>query len=151
MSIIKAPSFRVIRKGRAGRWRLVDSMRYGWVAKNCVVEVPAATETDLASIPVPFRNIFSINGRHRLPAVLHDYLYSKAGCIEITHSYSVVEGDVEKLHPGVIEYSRKEADQVFYKAMREEGVGPIKAAMMYRAVRIFGGLHIKRSGGKEWY
>ena len=149
MTIIKTPTFQVMRNGQ-GRFKLVGSMRYGWRAKNCVVEIPTGFKTDFASIPVPLRNLISINGRHRLPAVLHDYLYSEAGAIEATHGYSMREGAVERFTPLKINYSRKDADDAFLTAMQKEGVGWIKAALMYRAVRMFGGFHRKHTGGKTW-
>lgn len=147
MTILNAPLFRV---SGDGYFKMDTSMRYGWAAKNCVVDIPAGFETDFASVPVPFRNLISINGRHRLPAVLHDYLYSEAGEIKATHGYSPQDGDVERYEVLIVTYSREDADRAFYAAMRQERVNVAQAWVMLQAVRLFGGVHLKRTGGKAW-
>jgi len=86
-------------------------------------EIPAGTHTDFASIPASARTFININGRHRLPAVLHDYLYAQGGRI------------------GDFEYTRKDADELFRDAMKDYGVSLVRRGAMYRAVRMFGGLH----------
>ena len=53
---------------------------------------------------------------------MHDYLYSK-GC----------ELNIE----------RKKADKIFFEILKEEGVNPILARLMYIAVRIFGKIRYK--------
>lgn len=148
MKIVQAPTFKVERE--KNRFSLHSRMRYGWPAKNCVVEIPAGFVTDFASIPVPLRNLFSINGRHRLPAVLHDYLYNEAGKIKKEESYSVVEGPVPLALTRSVTYTREDADLAFLMAMKHEGVSTFKAHLMYHAVRMFGGVHLKRTGGKAW-
>lgn len=152
--IISNPDFRVVRCGhlgyRNGLFELRTPMQYLWAAKRCVVEVPAGTLTDFASIPRGFRNVVSVNGAHRLPAVLHDYLYGQAGSVPVVALVNV-DGSVAKLaNVQTIHYTRKEADEEFRVAMRLEGVSRFTASVMYRAVRIFGGVHLKLTGGKEW-
>jgi len=108
-----------------GHFRLSSPMVYRWEEKRETVTVPAGTRTDFATIPRPLRLVIQVNGRHRLAAVLHDYLYSKGG------SFPSDRG-------GQVEYTRAEADAVFYKAMRDDQVAPWKALAMFSAVRACG-------------
>lgn len=85
--------------------------------RDRVWSVPVGFKTDGASIP-PFLWSFigsPFNGHYRLPALFHDAAYGT---------------------PGV---KRAEADRMFFDAMREEGVGLVKALLMWAGVRIGGG------------
>lgn len=92
--------------------------RYWWVVTRTWEKygftIPKNFVTDLDSVPrVP--GIYAmIKGRSVWSALLHDYLYATG------------------------EVSRKKADQVFYKAMKEEGTPAVVAWMMYRSVRLMG-------------
>lgn len=80
------------------------------------VEAPAGFVFDGASIPAILflRDIFPHGGRKMFAACLHDWLYrTKSG-------------------------TREEADAVFYRAMRANGVGKIQAEVLYRGVRLGG-------------
>lgn len=141
--IILEPHVRVIRKNdpsyRRGVFELTTPMRYLWGRKSCVVEIPAGTRTDFASIPRLARPLIPVNGAHRLAAVLHDYLYSCAGKVSIYATVGGEDGDITPTEINIMrDYTRKEADQEFKLAMRLEGVGAVKAAAMYRAVRLGG-------------
>jgi len=85
-----------------------DAGRFG------IVTVPAGHRTDFCSVPrLPF--IYAMVGDIGEPAgTVHDYLYSSG------------------------ELPRESADRVFYLALRDCGVGPTKAGLMYKAVRVFG-------------
>lgn len=99
----------------------VDTHSDGWIVateghfKGFGIEVwmPEGFKTDFASIPRVARSLISVNGKHRLPALIHDRLYS-------------------------IGYARKKADEVFRRAMLQANVKPIKAWTMYCIVRTFG-------------
>lgn len=127
--ILQTPTFEVIRPGTVGFKEglfIVDRpMRYCWIVKNTMVEVPKGFLTDFASIPKALRVFISVNGLTALPATLHDYLYS---------------GEAGEL-PNGIKYTRAEADLEFYRAMILEGVPKVKARMFYCAVRRFGQFH----------
>ena len=77
------------------------------------VYVPVGFKTDLASVPrIP--GVYAvIQGRANKAAVVHDWLYSRQA-------------------------NREYADRLFYRAMRDEGVGPVMAWLIYAAVRVFG-------------
>lgn len=102
-------------------WRLTDDLVYGDII------VPKGFITNYASIGV-FHNIFLypiyalFAGYGNYASTVHDYLYTN-------------------LHtkPSM---PRKDADRVFYEALREEGVAKWRAWLMWAGVRI---------GGKKAY
>lgn len=103
---------------RPGYWLVIAPLVWDDGARK--VTVPAMFETDLASIPAPFRSIFNVNGKSRRAAVLHDWLYA-GQCV-----------------------TRAEADRIFLDAMAADGVLWTKRWSMYSAVRAFGWMHYKR-------
>ena len=103
----------VTRVGDVGEWILDEPLKYV-TGDDEIVIVPVGFVTDLASIPIGFRNLFPINGRHRQAAVIHDYLYAnKIG-------------------------TRQKADSIFLEAMVVCEVPLWRRRIMYRAVRLFG-------------
>ena len=98
-----------------GLWYLVNDLIYQTKAGE-VITVPSGFDTDLASIPQIFHSIIPVNGRHRSPAIIHDYLY-------------VIQ-----------DRTRSEADAIFLEAMESVGVRWTQRYTMYWAVRIGGGL-----------
>lgn len=85
--------------------------------------VPKGFKTDFASIPRIFWTIIAPIGKHTLPAVLHDYLY--------TDGYKL----------GI---SRKQADKIFYNAMIDSHVARITANIMWFCVRVFAFRHYNK-------
>jgi len=98
-------------------WKLTDDLVYGGFI------VPKGFITNYASIEV-FHNIILFPlyalfaGYGNYASTLHDYLYTKH------------------------QVSRKQADRIFYEALREEGVAKWRAWLMWAGVRI---------GGKKAY
>ncbi len=83
--------------------------------------------SDGASVPRLVWTLTGItpDGLHRAAALIHDYIYDHAG----------------RLPPqscSKLSWTRKEADQIFLRIMREAGVSSFKSAIAYRAVRAFG-------------
>jgi hypothetical protein len=78
--------------------------------------VPAGFRTDLASIPWVVRGLpgFSVNGQHRIAAILHDYLYT------------------------VQDRTRAQTDALFLEAMEACGVGVALRTALYAGVRAGG-------------
>lgn len=107
---------------RAGRQvvKTLEPLEYrvGSEDSDVVVCVPTGFETDFASIPRGFRNLFPALGRWARPAIIHDYLYATKG------------------ENG--RFTRAEADAIFREAMEVVGVPAWRRAIMYRAVRIGG-------------
>ena len=88
---------------------LTENLSY-YVDDNYVIVIPKGFKTDFASIPRIFWNIIAPIGKWTLPSVLHDYLYSEGYRLGI---------------------SRKQADKIFYQAMRKSFVAPITANIMW--------------------
>lgn len=76
------------------------------------VVVPEGFQTDFASIPRVFRPIHPVNGKHRLPAVVHDSLVRERT------------------------FDRRLADRIFLEAMRVSGVKRWRRYQMYWAVAL---------------
>ena len=85
-------------------------------SESVVVRIPPGFKTDFATIPRGLRSFISVNGKHRLAALLHDYLYSVRGWED-----------------------RKKCDRIFLDEMKLAGVKYAKRYSMYWAVRAFGG------------
>ncbi len=76
-----------------------------------LVTIPAGFPTDLASFSI---GNLALRGKTEEPAVLHDFLYAVGAC------------------------SRAQADIIFYHALRDCGVGKIRAFIYWSFVRCFG-------------
>ncbi|HEX8691201.1 MAG TPA: DUF1353 domain-containing protein [Longimicrobium sp.] len=96
------------------QYALTKPFKFRFRGTPHVVTVPSGFVTDFASIPAPFKPIFS-RDPHDLPAVIHDYLYWRQSC------------------------KRDQADTLFRIGLRDMGISGLKADAMYRAVRIAGG------------
>lgn len=81
---------------------------------QCEIVVPAGYSTDFASIPRIFQNIIQVNGRHRKPAVLHDYLCDSKKLFGMPQGF---------------------ADKIFREAMEVVDVDFVESKVMYRMVR----------------
>lgn len=77
-------------------------------------EVPVGEETDFASIPGPIQWLLPKSGRYTKAAVLHDYLCKKGPKIRV---------------------SRKDADGLFRRCMRELEVPFLRRWVMWGGVR----------------
>ena len=102
-------------------WRLQDVLYFD--VDTAPIFVPKNFITDGASCPrILWALCAPMSGPQAEAAVLHDYLYSK-DC--------------------PLQYSRLEADDIFWEAMRSNGTGLIKAWLIYRGVRIGGASSFK--------
>lgn len=89
--------------------------------KNIVI--PQNFKTDGISSPNVLSSVFPhIDPETLETAILHDYLYESC------------------------EYSRKEADRIFYTALLQKNVSHIKAKLMYLGVRHFGDKYYGKNG-----
>lgn len=102
--------------------QLVGDLVYVTAAGDRLV-VPSGFLTDYASIPWIFWNLPGFNpyGPAKFPAVLHDYLYSLRG-------------------GGPYALTRPQCDALFLEAMASVGVGWVHRHIIFRSVRIFGGV-----------
>ena len=87
------------------------------------IEIPEGFKTDFATIPQMFQNLIKVNGKHRLAALLHDYLYS-------------IRGQLPNRT-----LTRKQCDLAFLQGMKQSNVKWLKRMVMYRMVRMFGGTY----------
>lgn len=78
-------------------------------------EIPSGFKTDFASVPRAFWSLLPPWGRYKKAAVVHDWLYAGHGVA-----------------------SRREADAIFIRMMRELGVSLWRRWTMWAAVRLFG-------------
>lgn len=102
-------------------WRLSDVLHFE--VDTAPIFVPKNFITDGASCPKILWSLCApMSGPQAEAAVLHDYLYSK-DC--------------------PLQYSRKEADDIFYDAMISNGTGMLRAYLIYKGVRIGGGSSFK--------
>jgi len=96
------------------RYKLTHDIVY--VYKNKEMIVPKGMLTDGASIPRIFWTLVGspYQPRHLKAAIIHDYLYLK--------------------HEGKRK-ARKEADDLFYCILREDGVNKVRSWLMWAALR----------------
>lgn len=110
-----------LRAAEPGEWILIAPLK--WARSGVKLTVPAGFITDLASLPRLVRPVLDRNGLSRRPAVLHDWLYcSKQG-------------------------SRADADRLFRKALKAEGMGRLARWSMYIGVRAGGWIYWKSRCG----
>jgi len=91
--------------------------------------VPDGFCWDGASIPRVLWRLYGhpLTNKYQAAAVVHDWLYKIKG--EYDWGYSM---------------TRKEVDQLFYHMLRADGVGFIKARMLYRGVRAGGWMSFRK-------
>ena len=87
--------------------------------------VPKGFKTNYASVPKLPLVYLLFNDLPAKSTTLHDYLYS--------------DRTVTRLH----------ADNIFLRAMKSEGTPFLKRWAAYLAVRTFGGIHLKLTGGRS--
>lgn len=97
----------------SGEWRLGTPLVYE-AESGELITVPVGFITDLASIPQIFHSLIPVNGKHRLAAILHDYLF-------------VIQ-----------DRTRSEVDALFLEAMEAAGVRLTQRWVMYLTVRAGG-------------
>lgn len=106
----------------SNQWVTVGPLVYSSQVAERTITVASGFETDLASIPRSFHWLIPVNGKHRLAAIIHDWLYAKAPewC------------------------TRKLADQVLLEAMKALGESWWRRTAMYSAVRAGGWLYWRK-------
>lgn len=102
----------VVREHGSSHWKLEYPLIYKGNQDRFIV--PAGFLTDFASVPRAFWSWIPRAGKHTKAAVVHDYLYIKQPV------------------------SRRDADGIFRRMMRELGVSAPRAWIMWKAVRVGG-------------
>ena len=85
-------------------------------------KVPEGFQSDLASIPRIFLPIFPKQGRNKVAAIIHDWLYTTK------------------------RYDKEMSDKIFFYSMVALGVKPWRRYLMYQAVKWFGASAWKGDG-----
>lgn len=114
-----------------GKWkkrRLLANFTYLMSKDAMPIVVPKNFVTDYASIPRFLWSWLPAWGPYGPAAIVHDYLYS--GRLEAAP-------DPEEPRRLIL-LDRKVADQIFFIAMAQCGVGWFKRKIIYSAVRLFG-------------
>lgn len=122
-------------------YMLSDPWFYSWRGRDGVYRrfnVPVGFIYDGASVPQIVWTVSGIipDGLIRAAALVHDYLYVYRGAVPRGTYQKLIDGnwvDLEWV------WTRREADKMFCRIMRESGVPRSKRRMAYRAVRLFGG------------
>jgi len=104
--------------GDGRTWFLREEFGYdiGSEGSGDSIDVPVGFLTDFASVPRPFWWLFPTWGRYGNAAVIHDFCYWRQ--------------DID----------RRRADRIFLEGMRVLGVGRTTRALLFSAVRVFGGM-----------
>lgn len=141
MPFLSEPAFRRLPGG--GEFELLEPMIYQGARDR--FEIPARFVTDLASIPWFAQWLFSKVGPWDRAAIVHDWLYVEQPEVGPWTRYGprvTPHGERAILARVGTPITRKDADGIFLRILREEGVGWWRSRTMYRAVRI--------GGGKAW-
>lgn len=100
-------------------YRTCEKIKF--IVNNRQFEIPANFETDLASIPkIAWVIMAPAHSSLIRPAIVHDWFYRKT-----------------------CEFTREEADLIFYHMLKNDGISTTEASIMYYAVRWFGGQYYK--------
>lgn len=115
-------------------FELLEPWVYRWEHEGEVREltVPAGTVTDLASVPKLLRWWIEPSDL-RQASIAHDLIYRCAGWVP--SAYYIIGGK-----PCEERWTRRDADLLFARIMRESGVGIIARRNAYRGVRLAGWL-----------
>lgn len=117
------PDLLSVTEYRSDRWFLNKSYRYVTLVLGFpwTIVVPTHFQTDLASIPRIFQSVIPKVGRHRGPAVIHDWLTMRN------------PSNNQRGKDGI---TRSQADKIFYEAMVASDVSRWKRTLMYSAVSL---------------
>lgn len=141
------PDLRPIAKNKYQLW---ENWSYTWVKDDIIrrIKIPAGFVSDGASVPRCLWTITGItpDGQIRAAALVHDFIYKYAGDLpdgsyqklDSSKSSNLKWVDLDNI------WTRKNADRIFCRIMRECGVSKFKRRMAYRGVRMFGWMFFKK-------
>ncbi|HKK94493.1 MAG TPA: DUF1353 domain-containing protein [Longimicrobiales bacterium] len=136
-SVISSPAMRLLAGNRC--FRLTEDARYTWCHaaddhETLSLRVPEDFTHDFASVP---RLLWWFVGPVDLglASIFHDWLYRHAGRVE-TLGRRTDDGAWEMIDTP---WSRRDADRLFARIMREQGVSKLRRRAAFVAVQWFGG------------
>ena len=130
-------------------YRLDENYRYKWLRDIYInnefnkdvknrINIPEGYIFDGASVPRWLWSISGIrpDGKQRTAALIHDWIYVHKGLLPTgSQEYQDKQGKW-KIFQG--KWTRKDADKIFAKILKESGMPKSKRRWMYRAVHWFG-------------
>lgn len=129
----------LLNSGEPG-YKLVEKYTYIWKAKGTTwqIIIPKGYKSDGASVP---RLVWTLSGLTpdgliRAAALIHDFIYDHSGHLPCGSFKYVVNGEWYSCPD--IDWTRKEADQLFANIMKECGVSKFQRRVAYLAVRVGG-------------
>jgi hypothetical protein len=138
-SVISSPAQRMDSDFR--HFALLDDAVYAWchLARSYCLVVPEGFHHDFASVP---RLLWGLIAPIDLgmASIFHDWLYRNGG--EVTTL--LWEGDPACWTPHSDRWTREQADRLFARIMREQGVAKWRRRCAYLAVRFWGRRFWKR-------
>jgi len=128
---------------RSRTYVLVEDYSYEWEHKGLPyrIIVPGGFLYDGASVP---RSTWTVSGLRpdgllRAAATVHDFIYEYQGKMP-PGSYQSWDSDLNGWVDVKQRWTRKSADKMFGRLMREAGMSRYRRRMAYRAVRLAGGV-----------
>lgn len=125
-------------------YKLAHDYTYQWKIgrESYRINIPEGFLYDGASVP---RLVWTITGLRpdgllRAAATVHDFLYEHKGYMP-KGAYQLWDDGMDEWVDAKKKWSRKSADKMFARLLREAGVSKVKRRMAYKAVRIGGGLY----------
>lgn len=111
--------------GSSGEWELIHDLVYQ--GNKDRFTVPKGFRTDFASVPRVLQLFIPKNGSHDAAAIVHDYLYRHQPFVQSPAPLRSMQ-----------RISRRDADRIFRRIMRELGTNCVRYNLMYAAVRVGG-------------
>ena len=104
------------------------------------IDIRRGFRWDGASVPRIFWQLgFKPDGKHRAAALIHDLMYIYRG--QLPGDLFTARHDNADWHPQSGSFSRKDADRMFGKLMKEAEVKRSYRSIMYWFVRVFGWMY----------
>ena len=126
---------------KIGKYIVLEDFHFEWEAElqRQKLLIEKGFVFDLASVPRIFWTPTGITpNRLRWTApLIHDFLYHHKGILPYG-SYSIWDNDLNGWVISDKIWTRKNADKLFCRTLREDGISRIKRRMAYRAVRAAG-------------
>ena len=130
-----------IRPVAQDRYRVAQEYCYCWMLREVQnrIRIPAGYTHDGASVPRIAWLLSGVrpDGLIRAAALVHDYVYGFAGRLPVgAHEFKRQDGSWAPVQG---DWSRRDADRLFARMMREADVPRFQRRLAYGAVRLFGG------------
>lgn len=124
-----------------GEYVVLEDFHFEWKAESerQLIIVPEGFEFDLTSVPRIFWTPTGITpDRLRWTSpLIHDFPYHYKGKLP-EGSYKIWDDDIDGWVDSKRIWTRKNADRLFCRNLREDGISIFKRRMAYRAVRVGG-------------